>query len=88
MSDSAFPHIAPVCEAGGLIGKQFVAGLTKREYFAAKAMQGILANATIAKTILEKNMYGESPAMFAKAARENADALIADLAKPRVSHEP
>ncbi len=46
-------------------------GLTKREYFAAMAMQGICANST---TDIEPHVYG-----IAKIALECADALIKAL---------
>jgi hypothetical protein len=48
-------------------------GLTKREYFAAMAMQGLLANSLKSATL-----YIESNAKFAVQA---ADALIAELNK-------
>ena len=50
-------------------------GLTKRELFAAMAMQGIASNPNAA-TI-------EGPDVVAGAAVEAADALLAELAKPR-----
>ncbi len=50
-------------------------GLTKREYFAAMAMQGILCNITVLNN-LEKG--GTETASFAL---QQADALIAELNK-------
>ncbi len=50
-------------------------GLTKRELFAAMAMQGIASNPNAATT--------EGPDVVAGAAVEAADALLAELAKPR-----
>ena len=50
-------------------------GLTKRELFAAMAMQGIASNPNAA-TI-------EGPDVVAGAAVEAADALLAELAKPK-----
>ncbi len=50
-------------------------GLTKRELFAAMAMQGIASNPNAATT--------EGPDVVAGAAVEAADALLAELAKPK-----
>lgn len=47
-------------------------GLTKREYFAAMAMQGFISNSFIGKF---------SPAEIVKLSVETADALIAQLNK-------
>jgi len=47
-------------------------GLTKREYFAAMAMQGMLANSS----------YTDSIEGIAKAAVAYSDALLAELDKP------
>ena len=56
-------------------GPLFATGLTKRELFAAMAMQGIASNPNAATT--------EGPDVVAGAAVEAADALLAELAKPR-----
>lgn len=56
-------------------GPLFATGLTKRELFAAMAMQGIASNPNAA-TI-------EGPDVVAGAAVEAADALLAELAKPK-----
>ena len=58
----AFPHGRPYDTAHGL---------TKREYFAAKALQGLLAN---------PNHDGKF-SDFAEDAVKHADALLAELAK-------
>lgn len=59
-------------------GKQFVdsnmLGLTKRELFAAMAMQGMISDQ---QTTLYKNGY--SPENVAMYSRQYADALIAEL---------
>lgn len=52
-------------------------GLTKREYFATIAMQGILANN---QTTLYK-VFGYSPENVARCSRQYADALITELNK-------
>lgn len=62
-NESAFPVVLPDYVAGGL---------TKREYFAAIAMQGILAN---------PECMGLTDSETAKCAIGNADALIQELSK-------
>lgn len=60
-------------------------GLTKREYFAAMAMQGIMASGLLTK---DKSKYlwnhGNeiSTTALAEDARRCADALLAELEKP------
>lgn len=68
----AFP-IASVANANGEMqwGSD---GLTKREYFAAMAMQGMLASET------EASNYGHV-SLLAEQAVKRADALLAELAK-------
>ena len=56
-------------------GPLFATGLTKRELFAAMAMQGALAN--------PKAVNADDAALVAAVAVECADALLAELAKPR-----
>ena len=56
-------------------GPLFATGLTKRELFAAMAMQGIASNPNAAII--------EGPDVVAGAAVEAADALLAELAKPK-----
>ncbi|MBW4694653.1 MAG: hypothetical protein KME27_23125 [Lyngbya sp. HA4199-MV5] len=74
---SAFPvHLHDT--HGGLEG-----GLTKREYFAAKAVQGLLAGGRW-EFIRPDNYWewqGEPPKAIAEQAVEIADALIAELSK-------
>lgn len=45
----AFPHVATFTKEGQVIAL----GMTLRDYFAAKAMQGMLANPKLEKQILE-----------------------------------
>lgn len=54
-------------------GPLFAIGLTKREYVAAMAMQGALAN--------PKAVNADDAALVAAVAVECADALLAELAK-------
>ncbi len=57
--------------SGEIIGQEFSPGLTKREYFAAIAMQGVLANA---------HAYTDgSGDRLIEVALECADALLAAL---------
>jgi hypothetical protein len=55
-------------------------GMTKREYFAAKALQGIIANGE-AGTYDNTVRYGSSVRAAAKIAVEMADALLVELNK-------
>ena len=61
----AFPTLGPL----------FATGLTKRELFAAMAMQGLVVDSKAA--LLECQEF------VANAAVKCADALLAELAKPR-----
>lgn len=69
-NDGAFSKAAFYNENTGL--EQSQDGLTKREYFAALAMQGLLAN----------NIYTNVPTTVSTNAIEHADALIAKLNEP------
>lgn len=53
-------------------------GLTKREYFAGLAMQGLLAN-QIVRDILGGNNGMQVPDLIAKYSLQYADALLAQL---------
>lgn len=53
-------------------------GLTKREYFAAMAMQGLLSN-PITKELVEDCFGLEVPRRVAELALHAADALLAEL---------
>lgn len=75
-NQSAFPLAASHGEYNDVI-VPFADGLTKREYFAAKAMQGILSNRELI------NGYTSSSAKdVATFAIECADAILAELDKP------
>jgi len=52
-------------------------GLTKREYFAAAAMQGILANAELRRRLEEKNTLEVD--YLAQLSLKYADALLIEL---------
>jgi hypothetical protein len=62
--DSAFPIVWPE------ISHDFEFGLEKREYFAARALQGLLSN---------RGATAECEKYIARRAVECADALIAEL---------
>ena len=72
-NDPAFP-IPNFARPDGYVDYGF-SGLTKREYVAAMAMQGALAN--------PKAVNADDAALVAAVAVECADALLAELAKPR-----
>lgn len=70
----AFPIIKSKSTLGGVLIDSF-GGLTKRELFAAMAMQGLLGTITLSR-------YEDSTIMgVVRASVEYADALIAELAK-------
>lgn len=56
--------------------------LTKREYFAAKAMQGILSNSHYTKN-LESNIWKPAQGEMGKLAVEMADELLDELEKQK-----
>ena len=59
-------------------------GLTKREYFAAMAMQGLIAQASGRELIVNPYLVNDGwvePITIATGAREMADALINELNK-------
>lgn len=54
-------------------------GLTKREYFAAMAMQAVLSNPVYAQMILDKIPESEAAGFVSIVAIEQADNLITQL---------
>lgn len=64
-----------ICQMTGTLKAEF-AGLSKREYFAAMAMQGILANST---DRIHDGMFG----FVAITAVKQADALLAELERTK-----
>lgn len=70
-NDSIFIAKGVTLDGIGYINKQ---GLTKRELFAAMAMQGMLADAS-------DNYLSERGYIYAEIAVKRADALIAELNK-------
>lgn len=72
-NEPAFPFLFLAGKSNEFFGAHV--GLTKREYFAAMAMQGQLA------TINEANCMGFSPDSVATSSVQYADALIAELSK-------
>jgi hypothetical protein len=65
---------------GGLEAK--FAGLTKREYFAAMAMQGLIAKLPLQAVHTADSYDGQYPTAVARGALDYADALLAELARP------
>lgn len=56
-------------------------GLTKREYFAALAMQGLFASEIVTQAISEESSNTGFNTLMARAACSMADALIEELNK-------
>jgi len=56
-------------------------GLTKREYFAAKAMQALISNPNIKRPSIEA--WEKDLQDFSRTAIEYADALLKELNKPQ-----
>ena len=77
-NDQAFPIVNPEVAVGG----QVAHGPTKREIFAAMAMQGLIGNSENLRFFNEKKIpAAEVRAGIAKTAVQFADALIAEFAK-------
>jgi hypothetical protein len=68
-----FPSIDEVVEAGRVVG------LTKREYFAGLAMQGLLSNIEWIKTMPIHNDWDEYRTRLSGAAIDMADVLLKQL---------
>jgi hypothetical protein len=69
--ESAFPSYRQVVNHGISLTEAVQLGISKREYFAAKALQGVLADAE-----------GMTTSDIVACAVNLADALIAELNKP------
>ena len=74
LQDAGFPSYESVVEEGTMIG------LTKREHFAAIAMQGILSNNHYTKCV-ESNIWKPAQGEIGKLAVEMADELLGALEK-------
>ena len=75
-AELAFPFV----ETGAMQGESINFGLTKRELFAAMAMQGMLAQVAAEST---PTAWDAAPEVAAAGAVRCADALLAELAKPQ-----
>lgn len=75
--DTAFPLVEPLGGTSGAVNE----GLSKREYFAAAALQGLLANVAWMKQSVELPERELSTAATAQFAVEHADYLIGALNK-------
>ena len=71
----AFPHTWSIEGPDGSVETTIIHGLTKREYFAGLALQGLFAS-------VEGNNFPLTVAC-AKKAVEAADALLLELSKPQ-----
>jgi len=82
--NGAYPHFK-YDSSGVPYVDDTVTGLTKREDFAKAAMQGLLANAHYAQKSFEllKEDEDKIDATVARRSVEIADALIAELNKPK-----
>lgn len=76
--EPAFPHWRVAKDLSGDVVKH---GLTKREYFAAMAMQGLLAGIYSSKEMLREFKDRTGRDYISENARSYADALIAELEK-------
>lgn len=81
-NDPAFPE-AKVVETNGTWINSISGGLTKREYFAAMAMQGIIGSSEFMRSIAEvaKKDPNSQTIILAQNALLYADAIIAELSK-------
>lgn len=71
---SAFP-------SHGSMGERVESGMTLRDYFAAKAMQGMISSGTGYSIYKEKEVI-TGPRAMAPKAYEYADAMLAEREKP------
>jgi len=71
----------PAIERGKDFYESAHLGLTKREYFAAKAMQGMLAGAWMLDAVDDEEPPRTSPESMVGASLKLADALIEELEK-------
>lgn len=79
--------ISPIVDKYGVVSDKnaistgTLSGLTKREHFAAMAMQGILSNAEILGQIAEITESHNLLSTLARMSTDHADALLAELEK-------
>ncbi len=81
---SAFPNVESAANAstGETINYETTPGMSKREYFAAAALQGICASPHFKAAY--PFVEGEAPRVIALAAIMIADALISELTKEKI----
>jgi hypothetical protein len=90
-NEPAFPldgHITPISDGPEGFKCRGPSGLTLREYFAAKAMQGLLAstsNADMVEALTQMSRARglRNPQLLAAMAVQQADDLLAELAKEK-----
>lgn len=75
--------VIETCSADGNEGPFLVtdnnSGLSKREHFAAMAMQGMLANTDMMKVVMDSDEFASPWDDYAEQAIKQADALLAAL---------
>ena len=78
----AFPCPITSTDGGGteLSNEYGLGGMSLRDYFAAKAMQGMLSNAEMMQN--DKGVRNNTFANYAAAAYIQADAVLAERSKP------
>lgn len=83
-SEPAFPMQPTVNLDGQICDERYkFEGLTKREWVATMAMQGMLANPELIRIMSEANVHPDKQAEFLSiAAVEQGDALLTELSKP------
>ncbi len=64
------------------VNPHLAGGLTKREYFAVMALQGILANGYMLETSVQSGQLGGETLKVHRIAVDAADSLIRELNKP------
>ena len=82
MENSNKPAFSGDAFISDITGHKESVGLTKREYFAAFAMQGLLSSGSV-MGILSGNNGMAVPNLIAEYSVQYADALLAELDKPK-----
>jgi hypothetical protein len=81
VSEKIDDQVIAQAKASGVIIKHEIQhqGLTKREHFAAMAMQGMLANTDMMKVVIHSDEFASPWDDFAAQAVQQSDALLAAL---------
>lgn len=81
--DPAFPSLVKEHMGDGHVREYLAGGLSRREYFAAKAMQGLLAKPIVFMDFYHTQNPDKIETAVARDAARYADALIIELSKER-----